>query len=94
MLKMSDLPFVWIFVHRPPDTPFLDPSFEFSRTSESSLVKKLGEELYAAKGDVIAYRTVKKMTDSSSRLLPAAKTDYTNVEPGAAFICLSTRPNF
>ena len=55
LLKMSDLPFVWIFVHGPPDAPFLDPSFEFSTTNESSLVKKLGEELYAAKGYATAY---------------------------------------
>ena len=55
LLKMSNLPFVWIFVPRPPDTPFLDPSFEFSTTNESLLVKKFGEELYAAKGDATAY---------------------------------------
>ena len=30
LLKMIGLPLVWIFVKRPPDGQFLDPSFEFS----------------------------------------------------------------
>ena len=84
MLKMSDLPFVWIFVHRPPDAPFLNPSFKFPTTSESSLVKKLGRELYAAKEDATAYiqimlcfyKTAKKITDN--RLSPPTKTNSTS----------------
>ena len=72
LLKISDLPFIWTFVQRPPDAPFLDPLFKFSTTNESSLVKKLGEELYAAKGESTAYvqimlcynKTTKKITDN------------------------------
>ena len=50
LLKMSDLPFIWILVHRPPDAPFLDPSFEFSTTSESVRAyysNSLGSSWYA-----------------------------------------------
>ena len=50
LLKMSDLPFVWIFINRPPDGPYLDPSFEFSTTSESSLVKKTGGRALRSEG--------------------------------------------
>ena len=80
---MSDLPFVWIFINRPLDGPFLDPSFEFPTTSESSLVKKLGEELYAAKGDATSYvqimlsyyKASKKISDK--KVPPPTRTNST-----------------
>jgi hypothetical protein len=81
--NLRHLPFVYAFVKREPDAPFLDTRFEFEwRSSESTFLANLKKALFATKADATAtlqilmqyYKTALKRSEKKFDNLPTSTT--------------------
>jgi len=86
LLPLSHLPYVQVFKKREPDAPYLDPPYEYHKClTESSLARRLTNDLFQARGDSAATVQIllgyyKHLTSKMTRGSARAAADETKTE--------------